>query len=776
MFPCERDYHIQENQISERCKQIEEYLERCLMYPRYRDHPSMLKFLCISPISFLNGVSPSLIEDFLYKHSFQNFYYGHLRHLKKFFCSNFHILNQKRWFAVKDTYIAYLNSYLNSSLGFVILVDINFKFQAKIKPGAYFAIQLKNSQRSIILKFKRSENQKKWLQSIQKMVETTGQYFKNLDLLPHSSFAPVRQSQICKWYVNSNEYMEDLFKALDNAKEEIFIAGWWLCPEIYLKRPTYNKNHRLDSILIKKSKQNVKIYILLYKEIDLLLCLSSERVKKVLTQNYTNPNIKIILHPKNNAPNFSMWSHHEKIVVIDQSIAFFGGIDLCFGRWDDEEHRLVDVNDNIDNIDAKRYPFMSETMEHDIKGDKVMDLNEALSKIVRNSAITCKLAANVNNDSILKLEETIFTFNKINPKLEEMEKSRSDKIKKKFSRFKKILELKGGFNKIEALSNNFSDHDDELVKDPTVEIRFWMGKDYTNCYIEDFKNIHDFSTDQFDRNEVPRTPWRDQGAVTLGESARDLARHFIQRWNQAKIEMAEKNMDYPFLLPKGYHRPIEVETDFLGKKFSKCSIQILRSLDLWSGGLLNTESSILNAYCHLIENSDHYIYIEILFWFLYYYKYFVNNLIFKFFRENKKFRVYIVIPLLPGFDNFNTILAVQYFNLRSIKFGNFSIFNELENQGINPFNYITFHGMRNWSVLMGKLVQENVYVHSKLMIVDDRHVICGSANINDRSMLGKRDSEIAALIHDEEFIDSKLDNKNVKVGKYAYNLRSKIFK
>lgn len=32
------------------------------------------------------------------------------------------------------------------------------------------------------------------------------------------------------------------------------------------------------------------------------------------------------------------------------------------------------------------------------------------------------------------------------------------------------------------------------------------------------------------------------------------------------------------------------------------------------------------------------------------------------------------------------------------------------------------------------------------MIVDDRIVICGSANINDRSMLGKRDSEIAVII------------------------------
>lgn len=31
-----------------------------------------------------------------------------------------------------------------------------------------------------------------------------------------------------------------------------------------------------------------------------------------------------------------LWSHHEKMVVIDQKIAFVGGIDLCFGRWDDD--------------------------------------------------------------------------------------------------------------------------------------------------------------------------------------------------------------------------------------------------------------------------------------------------------------------------------------------------------------------------------------------------------------------------------------------------------
>lgn len=35
-----------------------------------------------------------------------------------------------------------------------------------------------------------------------------------------------------------------------------------------------------------------------------------------------------------------------------------------------------------------------------------------------------------------------------------------------------------------------------------------------------------------------------------------------------------------------------------------------------------------------------------------------------------------------------------------------------------------------------------VYVHSKLMIVDDEYIVVGSANINQRSLDGTRDSEI----------------------------------
>jgi phospholipase D1/2 len=345
-------------------------------------------------------------------------------------------------------------------------------------------------------------------------------------------------------------------------------------------------------------------------------------------------------------------------------------------------------------------------------------------------------------------------------------------------------------------SSDSSDAYDSVEEEEIPELpvisqdgHYWIGKDYSNTYKADFKDVADFSRDQFARDETPRMPWRDQALVCFGESARDLARHFIQRWNQCKREKVKAIVSYPFLLPKSYNEPFNNDFKKLfNDQLYKCNVQITRSLDSWSGGLSETESSILKAYRDLIQKAEHYIYIEN--------QFFVTtcdpekdkevqndiglqlvNRILRAHQNKEKFRVFIVLPLLPGFDSLNAIQAVQYYNLRSINLGDYSIFKCLKQAGIqDPSEYITFHGMRNWSVLMGKLVQEIVYVHSKLMIVDDKYVICGSANINDRSMLGKRDSELAAVVRDEEFQDSVLNGKKVKVGKYAFSLRKKIFR
>ncbi|XP_037351427.1 phospholipase D1-like [Talpa occidentalis] len=46
-------------------------------------------------------------------------------------------------------------------------------------------------------------------------------------------------------------------------------------------------------------------------------------------------------------------------------------------------------------------------------------------------------------------------------------------------------------------------------------------------------------------------PWHDIASAVHGKAARDVARHFIQRWNFTKIMKSKyRSLSYPFLLPK----------------------------------------------------------------------------------------------------------------------------------------------------------------------------------------------------------------------------------
>ncbi|RCH78418.1 hypothetical protein CU098_000694, partial [Rhizopus stolonifer] len=73
-------------------------------------------------------------------------------------------------------------------------------------------------------------------------------------------------------------------------------------------------------------------------------------------------------------------------------------------------------------------------------------------------------------------------------------------------------------------------------------------------------------------------------------------------------------------------------------------------------------------------------------------------------------------------------------------------------------------------------VSELLYIHDKLMIVDDRIVLMGSANINDRSQLGNRDSEIAMLVEDTEMVPSYMNGEEFQASKFAHTLRMQLWK
>ena len=45
---------------------------------------------------------------------------------------------------------------------------------------------------------------------------------------------------------------------------QIFITGWWVCPELYLRRPfDSNFSSRLDALLEVKAKQGVQVKMII---------------------------------------------------------------------------------------------------------------------------------------------------------------------------------------------------------------------------------------------------------------------------------------------------------------------------------------------------------------------------------------------------------------------------------------------------------------------------------------------------------------------------------
>jgi phospholipase D1/2 len=64
----------------------------------------------------------------------------------------------------------------------------------------------------------------------------------------------------------------------------------------------------------------------------------------------------------------------------------------------------------------------------------------------------------------------------------------------------------------------------------------------------------------------------------------------------------------------------------------------------------------------------------------------------------------------------------------------------------------------------------------QLLVADDQIVICGSANLNDRSQLGDHDSEIAIIVQDPQTVDSYMDGRPYRASKFAASLRREIFR
>ncbi|KAF6982928.1 hypothetical protein CFC21_001249 [Triticum aestivum] len=134
-------------------------------------------------------------------------------------------------------------------------------------------------------------------------------------------------------------------------------------------------------------------------------------------------------------------------------------------------------------------------------------------------------------------------------------------------------------------------------------------------------------------------------------------------------------------------------------------------------------------------------------------------------EAGERFTVYVVVPMWPeGIPASGSVQAILDWQRRTMEMMYSDIAQAIQAKGIDakPKDYLTFFCLGNREAKKpGEYqppepaepdsdylkAQQNrrfmIYVHTKMMIVDDEYIIVGSANINQRSMDGARDSEIA---------------------------------
>ncbi|KAB0392709.1 hypothetical protein E2I00_005889 [Balaenoptera physalus] len=543
-LPRSSENMIQEEQFFGRRKQLEDYLTKLLKMPMYRNYHATAEFLDISQLSFIHDLGPKGIEGMIMKRS------GGHRIPGLNCCGQGRACYRwsKRWLIVKDSFLLYMKPD-SGAIAFVLLVDKEFRVKVgKKETETKYGLRIDNLSRTLILKCNSYRHARWWGGAIEEFIHKHGPNF----LKDHrfGSYAAIQENTLAKWYVNAKGYFEDVANAMEEAKEEIFITDWWLVfvpgefvwrflkswfhdfrlsPEIFLKRPVVEGNRwRLDCILKRKAQQGVRIFIMLYKEVELALGINSEYSKRTLM--HLHPNIKVMRHPDHVSSSVYLWAHHEKLIIIDQSMAFVGGIDLAYGRWDDNEHRLTDVG----------------SVKRVTGGPSLGSLTAETTESMESLSLKDKNESN-KNLPVLK------TVDDADSKLKGIGKPRKFS---KFSLYRQLhrhhLRSTDSISSLDSASNTGSIRSLQTgVGELHGETRFWHGKDYCNFVFKDWVQLDKPFADFIDRHSTPRMPWHDIASAVHGKAARDVARHFIQRWNFTKIMKPKyRSLSYPFLLPK----------------------------------------------------------------------------------------------------------------------------------------------------------------------------------------------------------------------------------
>eukprot|EP00475_Leptophrys_vorax_P010816 TRINITY_DN1738_c0_g1_i1.p1 TRINITY_DN1738_c0_g1~~TRINITY_DN1738_c0_g1_i1.p1 ORF type:complete len:823 (-),score=224.71 TRINITY_DN1738_c0_g1_i1:24-2492(-) len=322
----------------------------------------------------------------------------------------------------------------------------------------------------------------------------------------------------------------------------------------------------------------------------------------------------------------------------------------------------------------------------------------------------------------------------------------------------------------------------------------------------------------------PREPWHDLHAKIEGPAAIDVISNFVERMRQQASDESQHLVNLKKLgLDKESLRALAAKDRDIGEwnvqvlrsidarsaAFDPDRLEVIGSQAIFVDPRKSArfpytvshkkgrifDDSIQRGYVHMIRKAEKFLYIEN--------QYFLgssyawsnnqdkgaNNIIpmeialkiVSKIKQGERFAVYIIIPMFPeGEPAAATVQTILRFQANTMEMMYKLVAEALQQYGPQdgkPTDYLNFYCLGTRELPDGSQASKSpsnqdektlnetrrmmVYVHSKAMIVDDEVVIIGSANINERSMNGCRDSEIAIAAHQPRFSGSHTADSDV---------------
>ncbi|PNS16800.1 Phospholipase D1 [Sphaceloma murrayae] len=630
------------------------------------------------------------------------------------------------------------------------------------------------------------------------------------------SFAPERHGNDIKWYVDGRDYFHAVSVALEQAKEVIYIEDWWLSPELFLRRPPA-KNHdwRLDRILKRAAERGVQIYVVVYKEVTQALTCNSAHTKRALQAlcpegTPGHGNIHIMRHPDHNffeggADMTFYWAHHEKFIVIDYDMAFIGGLDLCFGRWDSRQHPLADVHPA--GADNEIWPGQ------DWNNNRIADFN-AVEDWKNNPVSKADFGRMPWHDVAMALigpcvydiaEHFVLRWNFVKrDKYKREEKypwleleGRTGEKDEALVGVQRPKHPVGGYvhHPLNPLSGK-TGRPEESNRQGSVHAQLvrssadWSSGILTehsiqNAYCETIRNAQHFV---YIENQFFITATGDQQTPIHNQIGAAIV--------DACVRAAKENRKFRVLIV------IPGVPGFAGDLRDDAAMGTRAIMDYQYKSINRGEHSIYGRIKAAGFDPQQYV--------------FVFNL-----------RSYDRLNKTPALKRQEEAAGVTYEEVqranaeelmsggnKAVQKGTTESDEDIKEETMDEEerkelaakkqrfeNKAEDVGLGNGkepksadsiakSAMLGEIkpseehwdhddpeqetenfVQEELYIHAKLLIVDDKTVICGSSNINDRSQLGYHDSELSIVMQDTNILPSQMDGRDYEAGHHAATLR-----